>query len=149
MSVASSSSPTSDGSPESPSRDAVASDDRHLMTPSPPAQQDDSHGEYTPTRQSTQSGTVWVTPSQRSNTSSIATNARTSLDDLYKRIYGQDSIRCLLTLGKGGLTVAHAIRRASKSPEVSHVMTDSEISKAFLAVTVRILPRIQSRGLPC
>jgi len=57
-------------------------------------------------------------PSQRSSTSSIATNTRTALDVLYKTVYGQDSIRCLLTQGEGGLNVAHAVRCASKSPEV-------------------------------
>ncbi len=89
----------------------------HYSTPSP---RDDSHdeSEYTPTRQSIRSGTLWVTPSQHSSTSSIATNTRTALDVLYKTVYGQDSIRCLLTQGEGGLNVAHAVRRASKSPEV-------------------------------
>ena len=123
MSVASSASPPRDKTPESPYRDAVASDDRHLTTPSPPAQQDDSHDEYTPTRQSVQSasGTVWITPSHRSSTTSLATILRTALEDLYNKIYGPDSIRCLLTLGEGGLNLAHAVQRASKSPEVSHV----------------------------
>jgi hypothetical protein len=101
--------------------DTTDPDEIRLLTPSPPAQQDDSHDEYTPSPQSIRSDTVWVTPSQRSNTSSIAANARTALDSLYKTIYGQDSIRCLLTLGEGGLNVAHAVRRASKSPEVSLV----------------------------
>jgi hypothetical protein len=50
---------------------------------------------------------------------SIASNTRTALEGLYKTIYGEDSIRCLVTLGKGGLNVAHAIRHASKSHEVS------------------------------
>ena len=58
-------------------------------TPSP---QGDSHDEYTPTCQSIQSGTVWVTPSQCSSTPSIATNTRMALDVLYKTVYGQDSI---------------------------------------------------------
>lgn len=106
MSVASSGSPASDRSPEC--------DDRHLMTPSPP----DSHHEYTLTRQS---GTIWITPPHCSSTTSIATNLRTALEGLYNRIYGQDSVRCLLTLGEGGLNVAHTVQRASKSPEVGHV----------------------------
>jgi hypothetical protein len=99
--------------------DAVTSNDCY-RTPSPPAPQDDSsHDEYTPTHQSIRSGTVWTTPTQRSNTASIATAARTALDNLYTRIYGQDSIRCLLTQGEGALQVAHAVQRASKSSEVS------------------------------
>jgi hypothetical protein len=120
---AASGSPASDRNLESHYR-AVASGDRHLTTPSPPAQQDDSNDEYTPTRQSAQSassGTVWITPSHRSSTASMATKVRTALEKLYKKIYGEDSIRCLLTLGKGGLNVAHAVQRASKLPDVSHV----------------------------
>src|ERR1700694_4165082 len=89
-----------------PHLDATVSEDRY-RTPSP---QGDSHDEYTPTRQSIRSGTVWVTPSQRSSTPSIATNTRMALDVLYKAVYGQDSIRCLLTQGEGGLNVAHAVQ---------------------------------------
>ena len=55
------------------------------------------------------------------STTSIATDIRTGLEDLYKSMYGQDSIRCFLTQGESGLHVAHAVQRASKSPEVSHV----------------------------
>lgn len=99
--------------------DATVSED-HYRTPSP---HDYSHdeSEYTPTRQSNRSGIVWVTPSQRSSTSSIATNTRTALDLLYETLYGQNSIHCLLTQGEGGLNIAHAVRRASKSPQVGHV----------------------------
>jgi hypothetical protein len=68
--------------------------DHWHLTPSPPAQRDEAH-EYTPTRQSIRSGSIWVTPSQRSNTSSIASNTRTALEGLYKTMYGQDPIRCL------------------------------------------------------
>jgi hypothetical protein len=103
------------GSP--PHLNATVSEE-HYHTPSP---QGDSHDEYIPTSQSTRSGTVWVTPSQRSSTPSIATITRTALDVLYKTVYGQDSIRCLLTKGEGGLNVAHAVQRASKSPEVGRV----------------------------
>jgi hypothetical protein len=143
MSVASSGSRASSRHPESPDRDAVMSDDCHLTTPSPPAKRDDSHDEYTPTRQSAQSGTVWITPSQRSSTTSLASSLRTALEDLYKKIYGQDSVRCLLPLGKGGLNVAHAVRRASKSPEVSHVHSLWLIYLIIrIANTIRILPRI-------
>ena len=105
--------------PGSPSHlDATVSENQY-RTPSP---QDNSHdeSEYTLMRQSIRSGTVWVTPSQRSSTSSIATNTQMALDVLYKTVYGQD-ICCLLTQGEGGLNVAHAVRRASKSPQVSRV----------------------------
>lgn len=115
MSVTSSSSLGSDRSPETPYRDAVMSDDIRHHTPSPPALQDDSHDEYTPTCQSIQSGMVWTTPSQRSNTRRIAADARKALNELYERIYGPDSIRCLLTQGTGGLNIAHAVQCASKS----------------------------------
>ena len=101
--------------------DAVVFDDCHLTTPSPPIQQDDSHDEYTPTCQSAQSGTIWIMPSHHLSTTSIATILWTALNDLYNRIFGQDSIQCLLMLGKGGLNVAHTVRCASKSSEVSHV----------------------------
>ena len=105
------------GSP--PHLDATVSEDHYRS----PSLRDDSHdeSEYTPTRQSIRSGTVWVTPSQRSTTSSISTNTRMALDVLYETVYGQDSIRCLLTQGEGGLNVAHAVRRASKSSEVGRV----------------------------
>ena len=51
------------------------------------------------------SGTVRTTPSQ--NTASIAITVRTALDNLYKTIYGRDSIRCILTQGEGAVQVAH------------------------------------------
>jgi len=55
-------------------------------------------------------------PHVNQSTLSIASNTRTALEGLYK---GQDPIRCLVTLGKGGLNVAHAVRRASKLHDVS------------------------------
>ncbi|KAM6489220.1 hypothetical protein JOM56_015390 [Amanita muscaria] len=125
MSVASSGSSAGDGRPESPYRDNVDMPDDYHRTPrsprspSPLAQQDDSYDDLTPPHRSTQSGSVWITPSQRSNSGSIATNAKTALEELYKRIYGQDSIRCLLTQAKGALQVAHAVQRASKSSELT------------------------------
>jgi hypothetical protein len=67
--------------PESPYYNE--SDPHH--TPSPPAQQDDSD-KYTSTYQSIRSGSIWVTPSQRSKTSSIASDTRTALEGLYKTI---------------------------------------------------------------
>jgi hypothetical protein len=117
MSPGSPGSPTRDRSPDSgsPYHDAVTSNDRY-HTPSPP-QDDSSHDEYTPTgptHQSIRSGTVWTTPSQRSNTASIATTARTALDNLYKRIYGQ---RFHTMPIEGALQVAHAVQHASKSSE--------------------------------
>jgi hypothetical protein len=122
MSVASSGSPAGDRQAESRYRDDVEMPDDYHRSPSPPAQQDDSYDEHTPPRRSTQSGSVWTTPSQRSNSTSIATSARTALEELYKRIYGpQGSIQCLLTQGEGGLTAAHAVKRASKSSEVSYL----------------------------
>ena len=143
MSGVSSGSPARSRRSESPDHDAVISDDRHVTTPSPPAKEDDSHDEYTPTRQSARSGTVWSTPSQRSSTSSIPSSLRIALEELHKKIYGQDSVRCLLTLGKGGLNVAHAVRRASKSPEVSHVYSLRLIYLiTCIANAIRILPRI-------
>lgn len=125
MSVPSPGSPANNRSAESLYHDAVASGDRQFTTPSPSARQDDSHDDSdyrdTPNRQSSQSGTVWTTPSHRSITASISASLRTSLNDLYGTLYGQDSIRCLLTQGQGGLNVAHVIRHASKPCEVSRV----------------------------
>jgi len=116
MSFALSSSLTS-RNPESSYRDSSTSDRDHL-TPSPPVQEH-SQDEHTPTRQSVRS-TTWTTPSQRSNTASISSSTRTALDKLYKKIYGEDSLRCLLMQTKGGLNIAHAVQRASKSDKVSH-----------------------------
>jgi hypothetical protein len=70
MSVASPTSLATD-SPESTYRDALMSDSRP-RTPTPPVQVDDSHDDYTPPRQSVRSGTIWITPSQRSNTPASA-----------------------------------------------------------------------------
>ena len=139
MSVVSSGSQAGDRRPESRYRDDIEMPDDY-RTPSPPAQQDDSYDENTPPRRSAQSGSVWFTPSQRSNSASIATSARTALEELYKRIYGPHSVRCLLTQGSGGLTVAHAVKRASKSFEVSYICAKEERSDVFQAHAVRILP---------
>jgi hypothetical protein len=117
MSVVSSSSLASGRNPESSYRDSSTSDRDHL-TPSPPVQED-SHDEYTPTRKSTH-GTSWTTPSQRSHTASISSSAREALDRLYKSIYGEDSLRCLVTQSNESLNVPHVVRRASTSDEVSH-----------------------------
>src|SRR5260370_11799617 len=95
--------------------DAAVSEEDRYRTPSP---QDDSHDEYTPTRQSIRSPTVWVTPSQRSSTSSIATNTRAALDALYKTLYGQDPVRCLLPQAEARLNVPHPFLPATKSPEM-------------------------------
>jgi hypothetical protein len=116
MSFGLSSSLASGRNPESSYRDSSTSDHDH-RTPSPPVHQD----EYTPTRQSVRSIT-WTTPSQRSNTASISSSTRIALDKLYKKIYGDDSLRCLLMKTTGGLNIAHAVRRASKSDEVSHFL---------------------------
>lgn len=118
MSVASSSSLASGRNPESSYHNP--SSDRDHLTPSPQVQ-DDSHDEYTPRRQSVRS-TTWTTPSQRSNTASISSSTRAALDELYERIYGENSLRCLLTQYQGGLNIAHAIQRSSKPDEVNHVL---------------------------
>jgi hypothetical protein len=117
MSFALSSSLASDKNPESSYRDSSTSGRDHI-TPSPPQAEED---EYTPTRESVHSST-WTTPSQRSNTASISSGTRTALDELYKKIYGEDSLRCLLTQYRGGLNLAHAVRRASKPDEVCHIL---------------------------
>jgi hypothetical protein len=117
-SVVSSSSLTSVRNPESSYRDSSTSD-RDNLTPSPPVQQDNINDDYTPTRISTH-GTSWTTPSQRSHTASISSSAREALDRLYKSIYGEDSLRCLVTQSNESLNVPHVVRRASTSDEVSH-----------------------------
>jgi len=86
-----------------------------LRTPSPPPQQDDTDNA---TGSSVRSGGTWLTPSHRSNTPSISSSLRVALSDLCKSLYGEDSIRCLLTGGTIGLNVVHVIRHATKSPEV-------------------------------
>jgi hypothetical protein len=116
MSLISSSSLASGRNPESSYRDSSTSDRDHL-TPSPPVQED-SHDEYTPTRKSTHG--TWTTPSQCSHTASISSSAREALDRLYKLIYGEDSLRCLITQSNESLNVPHIVQRASRSDEVNH-----------------------------
>ena len=99
--------------PESSSGDS--SSDRDL-TPGPSGQQDT---EYTPTRRSTQ-GTIGTTPSQRSHTASISSGVREALDRLYMSVYGEDSLRCLVSQSHLSLNISHVVRRASTSDEVSH-----------------------------
>ena len=98
--------------PESFYHDLSTSDRDHL-TPSPPVQED-SHDEYTPTRKSTYS-TSWTTPSQRSHTASISSSTREALDRLYKSVYGEDPLRCLVTQSNESLNVPHVVRRTSTS----------------------------------
>jgi len=119
MSVVSSSSLASDRNPESSYRDSSTSDHDQL-TPSPPVYQD-SHNEFTPTRKSTHS-TSWTTLSQCSHTASISSSACEALNRLYKLIYGEDSLRCLVTQSNESLNVPHVVWRASTSDEVSHAM---------------------------
>jgi hypothetical protein len=95
------------------------SDEIGYHTPSPPALEDSSHDEYASTPPSKRVGMVWTMPSQRTTTSNIGDKAQKALEDLYEKLYGKDSIRCLLTGGGGGLQIAHVVKRASKSPEVS------------------------------
>ena len=92
--------------------------DRDHLTPSPPVQQD-SHDAYTPTRRFTHS-TSWTTPSQRSHTASISSSAREALDRLYNSIYGEDSLRCLVTQSNQSLNIPHVVQRASTSDDVSY-----------------------------
>ena len=139
MSVVSSGSQAGDRQPESCHCDDVEMPDDY-RTPSPPAQQDDSYDENTPPQRSAQSGSIWITPSQRSNLASISTSAQTALEKLYKRIYGPHSVQCLLTQGSGSLTVAHAVKRMSKSFEVSYICAKEERSDVFQAHAVQILP---------
>jgi hypothetical protein len=94
---------------------------RDHLTPSPPVQEG-NQDEYTPTRQSVHS-TTWTTPSQRSNTANISSSTRSALNRLYETIHGPDSCRCLLTQSNESLNVAHAVRHASKSHEVSYLLS--------------------------
>ncbi|KIM71942.1 hypothetical protein PILCRDRAFT_747586 [Piloderma croceum F 1598] len=94
MAIVSSSSLANGRNPESSYPDSSTSD-RDQLTPSLPVYQH-SHDEYTPTRKFTHS-TSWTTPSQRSHTASISSSAREALNRLYKSIYGEDSLRCLIT----------------------------------------------------
>ena len=82
MSVVSSNSQAGDGQLESRYRDDVEMPN-DCRTPSPPAKQDDSYDEHTPPRRSTQSGSVWITPSQHSHSASIATNTQTALSNIW------------------------------------------------------------------
>jgi len=93
--------------------------------------QEDSHDEYTPTRKFTH-GTSRTTPSQRSHTASISSGAREALDRLYKSIYGEDSLRCLITESNESLNVPHVVRRASTTDEVSHDLRHEMAIKPFL-----------------
>ena len=93
-----------------------SSPDRDHLTPGPSEQQET---EYTPTRRSTQ-GSTWTTPSQRSHTASISSGAREALDRLYKSVYGEDSLRCLVTQSNQSLNISHVVRRGSTTDEVSH-----------------------------
>ena len=131
MSVVSSSSLASGWNPESSYRDSSTSNRDHL-TPSPPVQED-SHDEYTPTCKSTHThGTSWTMPSQRSPTASISSSAREALDRLYKSIYGEDSLRCLITQSNESLNVPHVVQCASTSNEVSHGLRHEMGIKPFL-----------------
>ena len=55
-----------------------------------------------------------------------------ALDQLYKPIYGEDSLCCLITQSNESLSIPHVVQRASKSDEVSHGLHHEMTIKPFL-----------------
>jgi hypothetical protein len=103
-------------------------------------QHSSSHDEYIPSPGNTppplsSASDVHTTPSHRSSTANVSHNARKALRKLYKRIYGHDSKRCLVTQKEESVVIAHIVRRASKPDQVrkssSRTEYDLDISLAF------------------
>ena len=108
------------------SRDLESTSDNEALTctPSPPPRES-SHDEYTPERPFNArlvTGTQFVSPSSHADTiGSLPSDVRAAIHELYKEIYGEDSQRCLVTLSKRTVTIAHVVQRASKHHRVSYV----------------------------
>ena len=93
---------------------------RDLVTPSPPPEES-SHDEFTPERPSKSVVSEFISPSTRSNTTAnLPSYVRIAINNLYRKIYGEDPLRCLVTRSKLSLIMSHIVQRASKPCLVSH-----------------------------
>jgi hypothetical protein len=104
--------------------ESTSDNDALICTPSPPPRES-SHDEYTlecPSNVISRTGTQFILPSSRTDTiGSPPSDVRVAIHELYNEIYGENCQRCLVTLSTLSLVIAHAVQRASKHHQVSHV----------------------------
>jgi hypothetical protein len=133
------------------SRGLASTSDNEPHTPSPPPQES-SHNEYTPEHSSHAESTTsqFISPSTRSDTTgSLPSDVRAAIHELYKEIYGEDSQRCLVTLSKRSVIIAHVVQRASKHHQVSHVFVMSSWLIFSLVDGLRILLWVKFSRFSC
>ena len=105
-----------------PSSSSAIINDPYFSTPSPLTEVDDSDDDdYEPQQELQDTGAQsYGTPSLRSVKIDRQT-LKARLDNLQKRVYGPYSVRCLVCNAPGAVQAAHAIQRAAKQDDVSHI----------------------------
>ena len=104
-----------------PSSSSAFINDPYFSTPSPLSELDETDDEYKPQQESpAELSESDGTPSLRSTTTD-SWKLKTRMDSLQERVYGPYSVRCLVSNAPGAIQLAHAVQRATKANDVSHV----------------------------